>query len=297
MVAIAATSFSTMAQKPTAILEYFSYSSSVGEALCEQVRNSVMGSINNVNRVVLKDASAESSLQLEASRRTSESALGSADRLAQMVSTGNEYIIGGHVASCAVTTSKSSDGSISYSASLAYSLKVIKAADGSVVASKDFTYDGFKGGIGSTKDEAIAAVLKNTRTSMEQFINENFKLKAVVVDDDYEKNKKNEMTACYVTLGSNAGIEKGQMLDVAVVKMVAGQETEKVIGSLKVTEVVAGDLAKCKVEKGGEEMMKKMDEYKSMKVDNPENARPLIVITRAKKGMGKFGSMLKDNLL
>ncbi len=296
MVAIAATSFSTMAQKPTAILEYFTCANSVEETLCEQVRNSVMGSINKVNRVVLKDASAESSLQLEASRRTSESALGSSDRMAQMVSTGNEYIIGGHVASCAVTSSKSNDGSISYSASLTYSLKVIKTADGSVVASKDFTYDGLKGGIGSTKDEAIAAVLKNTRTSMEQFINENFKLKATVVDSDFE-TKKNEMTTCYVTLGSDAGIEKGQMLDVAVITMVANRETEKVIGSLKVTEVVAGDLAKCKVEKGGEEILKSMKEYQTMLTDDPSHARELIVITRGKKGMGKFGSMLKDNLL
>lgn len=296
MVAIAATSFSTMAQKPTAILEYFTYASSVGEAVCEQVRNSVMGSINDVNRVVLKDASAESALQLESSRRTSESALGSSDRLSQMVSSGNEYIIGGHVASCSVTSSKSSDGSISYSASLAYSLKLIKAADGSVVASKDFTYDGFKSGIGGTEKEAIAAVLKNTRTSMEQFVNENFKLKAVVVASDYE-TKKNEMTTCYVTLGSDSGIEKGQMLDVAVIKMVVNRESEKVIGSLKVIEVVAGDLAKCKVEKGGEEILKEMKAYESMLTDDPSHARELIVITRGKKGMGKFGSMLKDNLL
>jgi len=296
LVVVAATSFSAMAQKPTAILEYFSYASSVGEAVCEQVRNSVMSSINDVNRLVLKDASAESSLQLEADRRTSESALGSSDRLAQMVSTGNEYIIGGHVAGCTVTSSKSSDGSISYSATLSYSLKVIKAADGTVMASKDFSYDGFKSGIGGTEKDAIAAVLKNTRTSMEQFINENFKLKATVVASDYE-TKKDEMTVCYVTLGTSSGIEKGQMLDVATIRMIAGRETEKVIGSLKVAEVVAEDLAKCKVEKGGEEILKAMKEYESMLSDDPDNARELRVITRAKKGLGKFGGMLKDNLL
>lgn len=283
-----------MAQKPTAILDYFTYAASVGEANCVQVRNAILSSINDVNRIVLKDAASESSLQLEADRRTSEAALTSSDRIAQMASSGNEYIIIGHVSGLPVTKEKSSDGSDSYNATLSYTLKVIRCADGTVVTSKDFSYDGFKTGIASTEKDAIASVLKNTRTSMRQFIDETFKLKAVIIASDYE-TKKDEMTACYISLGSDAGIEKGQMLDVATVKIVAGRETDRVIGSLKVTEVVAGDLSKCNVTKGGEEILKAVKEYEAMLSDDPANAHEVKVITREKKGLGKFGSMLKDN--
>ena len=56
------------------------------------------------------------------------------------------------------------------------------------------------------------------------------------------------------------------MLDVFEVKLIAGREAKTEIGSLRVEEVVAGDLSMCVVIKGGKEIMAAFRKGSEMRV-------------------------------
>lgn len=287
---MAAVSF---AQKPVVYCDYFVRASDISASHCEQVRSAVISGINDVNRVQLIDVAASEVLQLEEERRQSENAMAdNTARTGQMVQMGAEYILYGYVSQCSAEPTKGTDGVTRYSGVVSYTVKIVKAADGSLLASKDYTYDGFRSVLGDTSDEAITGTLKAVKNSMNNFINEHFKLKAVIIEQDYVAKKKKdvevEMEQCYVTLGTDHGVEKGQRLDVSVINIIAGRETKKVIGALTVEEVMAGDLSLCKVTKGGEEIMTAMKEYIQLLGESPKDAKPLEVTSKKQSSAKSF---------
>lgn len=279
-----------MAQKPVLYVEYFSHNSSIGAATVEQIRSSVMTYINETHRVDLIDVASVPSLQVEAERRQSEALMADETaRMSEMKQAGATHILQGYVSQLTVDKHRT-DGSnptVYYKAIITYTLKVIDAETGKLKTTKDITLGRGFGDFanGSSPEEAVTAVLKSNRKKIEDFMNENFKLNAIVLAEEFTV-KDDEIETCVITLGSDHGIEKGQPVDVFVVRMVAGRESQKLIGSLKVTEVLAGDLSQCKVTKGGKEIKTAMDEYQKVLSEDPGNARPLTVTTKKKKGIG-----------
>lgn len=278
---------SAMAQKPVLYVEYFSYNSSISAATVEQIRSSVMTYINETHRVDLIDVASVPSLQVEAARRQSEASLGDETaRIGEMKQAGATHILQGYVSQLSTErrTTEGSNPTTYYKAVVAYTLKVIDAETGKLLTTKDIILGRGFGDManGSSPDEAVTAVLKSNRKKVGEFIDENFKLKAVVLGEEFTV-KGDEIETCVITLGSDNGIEKGQPAEVFVVRMVAGRESQKLIGSLKVTEVLAGDLSQCKVIKGGKEMKTAMDEYLKVLAEDSGNARPLTVTTKTKK--------------
>ncbi len=280
----------TKAQKPVVYVEYFSYASEIGAAMAEQVRNSVMSNINNTQRVELIDVASVPSLQVESERRRQETAMGNETaRLGLMQQAGATHILQGFVSQIGIKKSRTegSDAHDFYSATVDYTLKVIDASTGMLATSSDISlgHSMLDLSTGNTPEEAVAAVLKANRKKIRDFVDETFKIKAVVLSEEFTVDD-DEMETCIVTLGSDQGISKGQQLEVFVVRFIAGRETQKNIGTLKVTEVLAGDLSQCKVTKGGKEMMTAMDEYLKLQSEDPEHARPLTVSTKKKTGLG-----------
>ena len=90
---------------------------------------------------------------------------------------------------------------------------------------------------------------------MDNFVNEYFKLNGTIVEMKEANKKGDQAKSLYISLGSDSGMSKGQLLEVFEVKMIAGKEAELSVGNLKVEEVVASDLAECTVTKGGTEIM------------------------------------------
>ena len=123
------------------------------------------------------------------------------------------------------------------------------------VGTKNVTYAGLTGNIGSTADEAVVSTLNRVRQSMDNFVNDYFKIKGVIVEMKETNKKGDKVSSLYINLGSEAGVAKGQKLDVLQVLKVAGTEGEEEIGSLTVDKVVAPALSECKVTKGGKEIM------------------------------------------
>ena len=284
------------AQKPVMYAGSFTYADNieVGEVLA--VRSAIVSGIIDTQRFDLIDADSKDQLNTEAERRSSEDAMADkAARAGAMQEKAAQYLLYGYIAQCEGIKKINDDGKVQYTGEVKYTVKVVQASDKKVIASKDFNLSGLKCGIGDSPQSAINDALRHVKNDMKNFVDENFKLKAIILGEGYEAKKKKdkksdmevevEMLTCLVTLGSDHGIEKGQRLDVSVTSMVAGREVNKVIGQLTVQEVMAGDLSQCKVSKGGEEIMTAMNEYLTLYQEAPENARPLQVVTKKQSGM------------
>ena len=243
------------AQKPVVLVDYFNAPKSVKEAGVSAVRSAVIAGINQMNRVQLIDVETESSLNMEGIRRGKESAMyDQTARMGAIKTLGAQYIITGTVSNVSGEYHKSESGGY-YNGNIVYSLSVVRVEDGVTVGTKNVTYAGLTGNTGTTADEAVVSTLNRVKQSMDNFVNEYFKLKGTIVEMKETNKKGDTAKLLYISLGSEAGMAKGQKLDVFGVKMIAGIESQEEVGSLTIEEVVAPTLSLCKVTKGGKEIM------------------------------------------
>lgn len=243
------------AQKSVVIIDYFTNTASVDKSDASMLRSKVIDGINAINRVNLIDVESEATLALEASRRNSEMALEDKTARAGVMKTlGANYAIYGSVSKMDADYKTSDSGSY-YVGNIAYSLTVINLENGTVLGTKSFTYTGLTGNTGSSRNEAIVSTLNRVKQSMDNFVNEYFKLSGTIVEMKEANKKGDQAKSVYISLGSDSGMAKGQLLEVFEVKMIAGKEAEINVGNLKVDEVVAADLSDCSVTKGGKEIM------------------------------------------
>lgn len=273
------------AQKPVMYAGSFTYADNIPVSSVMEVRTAIVSGIIDTNRFDLIDADSEDQLNTEADRRASEDAMADkAARMGAMQDKAAQYLLYGYIAQCEGIPSDT-EGGFKFNGEVKFTVKVVQASDKKLVASKDFNLSGLKMGGGDTPEAAIADALRHVKNDMKNFVDENFKLKAVIIGEGYETKKNKEMTTCLITLGSDHGVEKGQRLDVSVINIIAGRETNKVIGQLTIQEVLAGDLSQCKVTKGGEAILNAMNEYLKLKDEDPEHAKELQVVTKKQSGM------------
>jgi len=277
----------TNAQKPVVYAGSFTYADNIEVSSVLEVRSAIVSGIIDTQRFDLIDADSKDQLNTEAERRSSEEAMADkAARAGAMQEKAAQYILYGYIAQCEGIASDT-EGGFKYSGEVKFTVKVVQTSDKKVVASKDFNLSGFKSGGGDTPQAAISDALRHVKNDMKNFVDENFKLKAVVLGEGFE-TKRDKMQTCLITLGSDHGVEKGQRLDVSVVEIIAGREVNKVIGQITIEQVMAGDLSKCKVSRNGEEILKAMNDYLSLKDQDPENAKELQVETKKQSGMSNL---------
>jgi hypothetical protein len=115
---------------------------------------------------------------------------------------------------------------------------------------------------------------------MARFVDDKFKVEAIIKALDQVDEKKGAVKTCYITIGSAAGIAKGQIFEVFANVKIAGEDVEKKIGEVKAKEVMSPTLTLCDVKSGGEEIKK-----------NFEGGITMTVVSRAKKDI--LGSFIK----
>lgn len=253
--ALIVAAITAFAQKPVVLVDYFHAPNSVRASGVSAVRSAVIAGINQMNRVQLIDVESESSLNMEGIRRGKESAMmDQTSRMGAIKTLGAQYIITGVVSNVNADYCKTENGYY-YNGNIVYSLSVVRVEDGVTVGTKNISYSGLTGNTGSTADEAVVSTLNRVKQSMDNFVNEYFKIKGTVVEMKETNKKGDKATSLYISLGSEAGMAKGQKLDVYQIKMIAGIESQEEVGSLTVDEVVAPTLSQCKVTKGGKDIM------------------------------------------
>lgn len=271
---------SAFAQKPVVVVDYFTTASCTAAGV-SALRSQVIAGLSETNRVNLIDVETEASLTLEVGRRASELALeDQTARMGQMRVLGANYLISGVVSKMGADKKTMEDGKVYYTGNVVYSLKVVNAEDGTLMGAETYTYADLTGATGSTPEEATVNTLKKARRSMKVFVSKYFKVEGTVVEMGEMKGGKPKN--CYISLGSEDGIEKGQRCEVFAVKRIAGREARTMVGVVVVDEVVAEDLADCKFVSGAKEI-----------VDAFQAGQELVIVTKEKADiLGKAGNVL-----
>lgn len=262
------------AQKERLLIDYFTVSNRDDFTNASQMRNQVITGIQSTNRLICIDVDSEKTLVIEESRRYSESAMGDQTaRIGEMKRLGANYVLSGNVDNITTEQHTSSyDNSIYYTAEITFTLKITKTEDGSLLGSESIRVSG--GGLLSSRATTREKALSNTnsaiKTRMKRFVDVYFPLEGTIAE--IKEEKKGKMISCYISLGSDHGIDNGQLLNVFRIQQIAGRASRIEIGKLKVETVVAGDLSDCKVSKGGDVILKAF-----------ASGDPIVVETAARK--------------
>lgn len=260
--------------KEKVYIDYFSHSRDISNTMAEALRSKVIEGIHEMNRVVLIDVASDEALKKEAIRRQEESAMGDVTaRSEEMKTLGARYLIQGQISSMTATRKKDDDGKIYYKGSVSYTLKVVDPSDGTLKGTQTFTHEGLTGGRGDTSEEAILKTLDYVKLSMDDFVDEYFKIEGTIVQIEEVKNKKAKTV--YIDLGKAKGVLESQKFLVYAEVDIAGEISRKEIGQLNVKEVLSAGRSLCKVTKGGEEIFRL----------NQEGTK-LVVVSRKQTFMG-----------
>ena len=253
--------------KPNVLVEEFTNKSNASNVACNNLRQEIVSGIIDTGRLTVVDASTISDMPNAKN-----------DKLVFLGEMGIQYYIEGILNSIDTKSKKSESGgkkTTLYEATINYTLTIIDTQTGVTKSSETFK-DSYT--IGDTKDEAILKAIEYAKKRMKRFVDTNFKVEAIIKALD-EIDKKGSVKTCYINIGSNTGITKGQIFEVFSKIEVAGEQIEKKVGELKADEVLSGTLTKCTVKSGGTEIKKHFD-----------NKVVLTVISRAKKNvLDRFG--------
>lgn len=240
--------------KMSLCVDNFTNSTSYNEITVKNLRNEIVAGITATGRLTMVDVNTLGELPTAMNERVK--AIGEK---------GINYVLTGTLNSIEEKTSQS-DNKTKYQAEINFTLTVIDAETGANVASETMKESWYSG---ETRDEAILKAIEEAKGKMKKFVDNNFKLEATVKALDQVDDKKGAKTV-YVTIGSNAGVQKGQIFEVFAEVNVAGENVRKKIGELKAKEVMSGTMTLCDVKNGGKEIKAAF-----------ENGTNMSVVTRA----------------
>lgn len=201
---------------------------------------------------------------------------------------GADFLITGKVVSFDVTRTTNDQGEVYYKTTMIYTITSTNMKE-NTNESETFNYTGnglanMKFGYSQDPNTSKQAVFAYIADDMKRFAINNYPLVGQIVEADYVVDKKGKLTECYITLGSEDGVDSKTKFEVFLGKVVAGRTTsQRADVSLTVLEVVAGDLARCKVSgKEADKVAAAVEAYAS----DPKNALPVQVKMKPKKDFG-----------
>lgn len=245
-------------EKRNVCVDEFDYNSKIGSNWVANLRNNIVQGLMKTGRLNVIDIANLSDLS-----KVNE------ERLVQLRQSGVEVLIKGHYNSLECVA-KTKDGKTDYETRSDFSLTLVNTENGAVIGTQNFKNTWYSG---STEAESITKALEEAIGDMRKFVDNNFKMEAIIKAIDQVDPKKGVKTA-YVTLGSDAGIQPGQVFDVYQEIEVVGEKVTKMIGAAKAKEVVSAGLTLCTITKGGVEIKAAFD-----------NNVKLIVISKAKSNL------------
>lgn len=208
---------------------------------------------------------------------------------------GADYLVTGNVLSYNVSRLVNDKGEVYYKTTMSYSITATNMKENTTIT-ETYKYDGdglvnMKYGYSQDKNASMEKVFTYIESDMKRFAFNNFPLTGQIVEADYVVDKKGKLTECYITLGSDDGVDSKTKFEIYLGKMIAGRTTrQKADVTLTVVEVVAGDLARCKVAgKEADKVAAAVEAYAS----DPQNALPVQVKMKPKKDDGGWGDMFK----
>lgn len=244
--------------KPNVVVAEFQNKSNAGQVACNNLRQEIVSGLLETDRLTVVEA-----------RTLGDMPKAKNELLLFLNGMSIQYYLEGTLNSVDVKSTTSS-GKTKYEATINYTLTLIETETGVTKTSETFK-DSYL--IGDTRDEAVLKAIEYAKKRMKRFVDNHFKVEAIIKALD-EVDAKKGVKSCYISVGSDAGISKGQIFEVFIKTEVAGEMINKKVGEVRVEEVLSGTLSKCVVKSGGPDLKRNFDAQVKM-----------TVLTRAKKLM------------
>jgi hypothetical protein len=110
--------------------------------------------------------------------------------------------------------------------------------------------------LAKSADEAIRTALGELAENIYEYYNEAYPIRANIIERGREKKDKTK--ELYIDVGSRF-IGEDVHFDVFIIGQVAGRETRKHLGRIRVREILGDDISLCKVQKGGKDIKAAFD--------------------------------------
>ena len=244
-------------EKPNVVVAEFQNKSNASRVACNNLRQEIVSGLTATDRLTVVETSTLGDMPKAKN-----------ELLIALNGLGIQFYIEGTLNSVDTKTSQSSSGKTNHEATINYTLTLIDTETGVTKSSETFK-DSYT--IGATTDEAILKAIEYARKRMTRFVDNHFKVEAVIKALD-EVDEKKGVKSCYISVGSDAGISSGQIFEVFSKVEIAGEKINKKIGEVRVEEVLSGTLSKCSVKNGGLDIKRNFDAQIQ-----------ITVMTRAKK--------------
>lgn len=255
--------------KPAVLVQQFVNKSSGKDAVANTVQQSVVSGLVGTNRLNVVDAATMTDLPKVKN-----------DLLVYLGDNGIGWLVEGilnSVSSAHKSSTVNGKTTYYYEGNVNYTLTLINTETGVTAISETYT----NSSTGDSETEAITAAATGAKGRMERFVQNNFKVEATIKALDEVDDKKGVKT-CYINIGSNMGVENGQIFEVFGQIQVAGENIDRKIGEVKVIEVVSGTMSRCSTKSGGPAIKSAF-----------ENQQRITVRSRAKKDiLGGLGNLL-----
>ena len=239
-----------------------------GEA---KIEDFVTAEFVNTKRFNIVDRASLDALKSEKELQKTEDFIDS-KVIAQSKTLGAEYLIGIYIASIDVQGKNSYSkygNSVTYSCNMSFSVKIIDIATSQIIASETFQSNAGNGVMNFTKtaENAIDKCLKNISSKFDDFINNNFPIKASIANIE-ETNKSGAASKVLLTIGSTSGVRKGDIFKVMEITEleVDGKKMsrKKEVGSLEVISIEDENFSVCSVKEGGLDIIQKRKDGKKL---------------------------------
>ncbi len=257
--------------KPSVLVEKFTNKSTANSSVCNAVQQAIVSGLVGTGRLTVVDAGTMADLPTVKN-----------DRLLFLNDNGIQWMVEGilnSVSSAHKSSTISGKTTYYYEGDVNYTLTLINTETGVTAISETY----IESATGDSSDEAIMRAANDAKGRMNRFVQENFKVEATIKALDEVDNKKGAKS-CYISIGSDKGIEAGQIFEVFSQIEIAGEQVDKKIGEVKVQEVMSGTLSRCSVKNGGPAIKSAF-----------ENQQKITVRSRPKKEsvLGGLGGLLK----
>lgn len=257
-------------EKTAVLVGKFVNKSTANNSVCNAVQQAVVSGLVGTGRLDVVDANTMTDLPTVKN-----------DLLIYLNDNGITWLVEGTlntVSSAYKSSTISGRTSYYYEGNVNYTLTLINSATGITGISETYT----NSSTGDSADEAISNAASSAKGRMERFVQNNFKVEATIKALE-EVDAKKGVKSCYISSGSDNGIEDGQIFEVFARIQVAGEQVDKKIGEVKVKEVMSGTLSLCMVKSGGPAIKSAFD-----------NQQVITVRSRAKKdALGGLGGLIK----
>lgn len=252
---------SAIAQKPVVYIAPFKYSGKDIRKLLPEFRSAVMSGVDRSHRVDIIDRS-ESTQILEPDEMLEDARKAKADMILQCELLNHNLTDILNLVQ-AISDAANNKSNTIYD-KLAYNVKLTRVSDGLLLGSQKFENSGsaYYSSTTTTTTSPITSATSNALSwisrQMRIYFESRFPLEARIVE--VAEVNKDRVTKVYIDLGNRVSIAEGQDFEVYEKKIVAGEQTQDLLGRVCVISVKSENRSLCRVSRNAKGLKKALDE-------------------------------------